>query len=213
MIIISGLVNWNKSGYMPKIQGLVLAAGLSSRCVNNKLLVEVEGFPIIGKTIKILMSMGLASINVVLGSCGTEIRKALTGYPLQFIYNPDYRSGMGSSLKTGINIIGQDPSIDAILLMLGDMPLIEKSTVECLMTAYERERPLIIVPRFKGRRGHPVIFSREVLPILNHISGDQGAREIIDSRISQVHFIDIDDPGILIDLDTLEAIARHFPAT
>ena len=196
-----------------KIQGLVLAAGLSSRCGTNKLLMPAEGSAIIERTVRTLIKANLAGITVVLGSCSEEIKKVLNGYSLQFIYNPDYKDGMSTSLQAGINAISQDPGIDAVLIMLGDMPLIRDNTVKDLMTAYQTKRPVIIVPRCQGQPGHPVIFDRTVFPAVNLISGDRGAREIINCRAEQVLFIDSNDPGILIDLDTREAINKYFPAT
>ena len=195
---------------MAKIKGLVLAAGLSSRCGTNKLLVKVNGTTIIEKTIAILMSAPVAGISVVLGSSGDEIRKVLAGYPIDFIWNPDYESGMSSSLKTGISEIMQDHEAEAVLLMLGDMPLIKSTTVACLIDEYEKNSSLIIVPCYKGRRGHPVIFDRKMFKAISKITGDHGAREVITSHLDQVLFVDIDDPGIILDLDTKEAIEEQF---
>ena len=196
-----------------KIQGLVLAAGLSSRCGTNKLLIPAEGSAIIERTVRTLIKANLAGITVVLGSCSEEIKKALKGYSLQFIYNPDYKDGMSTSLQAGINAIGQDPGIDAVLVMLGDMPLIRDNTVKDLMTAYQTKRPVIVVPRCQGQPGHPVIFDRAVFAAVDSIRGDRGAREIINCLAEQVLFIDSNNPEILIDLDTREAINKYFPAT
>ncbi len=196
---------------MAKIHGLVLAAGLSSRCGTNKLLIEVDGTTIIEKTMAILMTVPLAGINVVLGNSGDEIRKALAGYPIHFIWNPDYKSGMSSSLKIGISEIMQDHEVEAVLLMLGDMPLIKSTTVACLIDEYEKSSSLMIVPRYKGSRGHPVIFDRKMFQAISNITGDHGAREVINSYSDEVLFIDIDDPGIILDLDTKEAIEKQFP--
>lgn len=195
---------------MNRIEGLVLAAGLSSRMGTNKMLMKVNGSVIIEKTITMLMKSSISNITVVLGNCSKEIMKALEDYPVNFIYNPDYGSGMSSSIKCGIKWAAEQSGIDAVLIILGDMPLIKADTIDYLIEEYKKKSSAIIVPRYKGRNGHPVLFSRKMFRHILTIKGDNGAREVINNFSDQVLFLDVDDPGITIDLDTKEDIAIIF---
>lgn len=195
---------------MANIEGLVLAAGLSSRMGTNKLLLEVNGSAIIEKTVAILLGTAVSGVSIVLGSCSNEIRRLLDKYPINFIYNSNYKSGMSYSIKSGIDAMMERIDIDAVLIMLGDMPLIDSSTVNRLIEEYENNCSLIIVPRYNGRSGHPVLFSREMFESILEIKGDNGAREVVNKFLDQVLFVDVDDSGIIIDLDTKEDLERNF---
>ncbi|NLB51526.1 MAG: nucleotidyltransferase family protein [Syntrophomonadaceae bacterium] len=195
---------------MIRIEGLVLAAGLSSRMGTNKMLIKVNGSVIIEKTIAVLMESPISNITIVLGNCSNEIMKALEYYPVNFIYNPDYESGMSSSIKCGIKWAAEQSDIEAVLVILGDMPFIKNDTISFLIEEYKKNNSAIIVPRYKGRNGHPVLFSREMFQYILTIKGDNGAREVINNFSDQVLFLDVDDPGITIDLDTKQDIVNIF---
>lgn len=195
---------------MTRIEGLVLAAGLSSRMGTNKMLIKVNGSAIIEKTIVTLMGSPLSNITIILGNDSNEVKKVLEHYPVSFIYNPDYRQGMSTSIICGIKWAAEQSDIDAVLVILGDMPFVKTDTIGFLIDEYKKKSSAIIVPCYKGRNGHPVLFSREMFRYILAIKGDNGAREVINTFKNQVLFIDVDDPGIIIDLDTKQDIVNVF---
>lgn len=195
---------------MANIEALVLAAGLSRRMGANKLLLEVEGSTIIEKTVDVTMASPVSGISMVLGNAGNDIKKILAAYPINFIDNPNYASGMSSSLKSGIKSMINRKDVDAVLVMLGDMPFVSTETVTRLIKEFEKNHSLIIAPRYNDSRGNPVLFSREMFQYVLEINGDCGAREVINRFQDQVVFIDVDDPGIIMDLDTKEDMSNNF---
>jgi molybdenum cofactor cytidylyltransferase len=189
---------------MANVEALVMAAGLSSRMGTNKLLVKINGKTVIEQTAAVAMASSVSGVTMVVGKAVDDIKTALSAYPVNFIDNPDYASGMSSSVKAGIRSVLNRKNVEAVLMMLGDMPLVSTATLNQLITEFENSRNPIIAPRYQGRRGNPVLFSREVFSYMLTIEGDKGAREVLDSLKHQVKFLDVDDPGIVIDLDTKE---------
>lgn len=195
---------------MPKIAALVLAAGLSSRMGSNKMLVRINGLTIIEKTIQVLREAPLSGISIILGDSSDAVREVLRDYPVNFVYNPDYRSGMSSSIKCGIKSVLGNKAIDAVLVMLGDMPLIAASTIDRLIEEFRQSRRPIVVPYYNGQRGHPVLFSRAIFAHIMEIRGDNGAREVIEKFPEQVSYVGVNDRGIILDLDTKQDIIDIF---
>jgi molybdenum cofactor cytidylyltransferase len=194
---------------MAHVEALILAAGLSSRMGTNKLLLNVKGSTIIEKTVAIIMATPVTGVSMVLGNAGSDIKRVLATYPISFIENPNYASGMSSSVRIGIKSIMDRQDIDAVLVMLGDMPLVLSDTVTRLIQEFEENHSLIIAPRYHGRRGNPVLFSRAMFRHMLEVKGDNGAREIINIYQDQVLFVDVNDPGIIIDLDTKEDLQNN----
>ena len=112
-------------------------------------------------------------------------------------------SGMGSSLAHGVRVAAA-AGADAVLIALGDMPWIRRDTITIVAAALAAADQ-IVVPRYGGKPGHPVGFGRSHFPALSHLRDDQGARDVIASA-GAVRWIDVDDPGILIDIDTPEQL-------
>jgi molybdenum cofactor cytidylyltransferase len=90
-------------------------------------------------------------------------------------------------------------------VLLADQPLLQPETIDTLIDLYRREQPPIVVPRHAGQRGNPVLFDRRLFPELLAISGDQGARSVIQSHEHELRWLDTADGGILLDIDTPDA--------
>ncbi len=183
-----------------KIAAIVLAAGQSTRAGPvNKLTHSIDGTAMVRTVVDTLVSTAVSTVIVVTGFEALKIEHALTGQPVSFTHNPDYASGMGGSIGSGVKALADD--VDGILICLGDMPHVKASTIKTVMKAMAEGH--ICVPVSSGRQGHPVLFSRFFFNALKSIRGDKGGKAVMKSNAQRVHKIPVDDEGILIDHDTV----------
>ena len=188
----------------PRIAGLVMAAGRSSRMGANKLLLDDGGHPIIATVIDHALAAGLAEIVVVCGHQEQEVRRALAGKAVRIIPCPDFAEGMSASLRCGLKALSQD--VDAAFVLLGDMPRVGADLLRRMSAAYNpTEGRSIIVPSFGGKRGNPVLWDRRFFAEMMELAGDVGARHLIGEHADQVTEIEAADAGIMMDVDTPEA--------
>lgn len=183
-----------------RVAALVLAAGRSSRMgVENKLLMPVDGVPMALRAVMAARASRACALTVVLGHEAGEVEAALAGSGAGFARNPDPAQGMSSSLRVGITALADD--IDAVVVLLGDMPRITAAHVDCLIEAFDPAQPAIIVPEHQGRRGNPVLWPRAFFAEMCALAGDQGARGLIERYPEQVVRVPVDDDAIFIDVD------------
>jgi molybdenum cofactor cytidylyltransferase len=187
------------------IAAIVLAAGESKRMPGaNKLLCEVHGEPMLAHVVDVLAGAGLAQIVVVTGHEATEIRGALSGRDVVFTHNPDYRGGMSSSLRVGLEAV--EGKVDAALVCLGDMPWVGVEVIAALLAAFDRDDPRVCVPVHDRKRGNPVLWPARFFIEMRQIAGDQGARRLLDQYAEEVIFVPVSDPSVNLDIDTPEAL-------
>lgn len=191
------------SGLGPRVVGLVLAAGRASRMGtgHNKMLAVLEGRPLVAHSVDAALGAGLAEVWVATGYQAGLVRAALAGRPVRFAHNPDFESGLASTLRAGLLAIG--PHCDAIVVLLGDMPRIRADDIRVLMAAFEQSAGRsICVPVHEGRRGNPVLWPAAERDALLRATGDTGGRELLRERDAQLVRVPIDHPGVLLDIDT-----------
>ena len=190
----------------PRIAAVLLAAGKSSRMGTNKMLEMIDGRPMVARTAQRLLSSRARPIVAVLGNMADQVDDALSRLPVDRVRNPDYADGLSTSLKRGITALPAD--IDGAIVCLGDMPLIAGRDLDRLIAAFNPlEGRAIVVPTRHGRRGNPVLWSRQFFPEMMALSGDSGARKLIDEHADLVAEIEMDNDSVLIDIDTPEALA------
>ena len=183
------------------IAAIVLAAGTSSRFgPANKLLATYRGKPMICHAIKNIELAGFADIYIVSGFESKKIREILKGKRVTFVPNPEFKSGIASSIRAGIKAL--PPDCRAALIALGDMPGVSPDTIKVLMAAPSD----IAIPVFAGKRGNPVLWRREAFDALLSVEGDSGGKQVISQYSGAVTEVPVDDRGILFDLDTSEAL-------
>jgi molybdenum cofactor cytidylyltransferase len=189
----------------PRIYALILAAGRSTRMGQNKLLMEIGGVPLFHHTIGATLAAKVQGAVIVTGHEPARIAPAqLPG--VRAVYNPDYASGMASSLKAGLAAMPKDSG--AALIVLGDMPAVRTDDIDALISAFEPSGGKgIVVPTYNGKRGHPVLFGRAYWPSILEARGDQGARQALIDNADAVCEVPVDNPGVLMDADTPEALA------
>ena len=188
----------------PRVAGLVMAAGRSSRMGANKLLMDDNGKPIVTRVVEQALAADLAAIIVVTGHQEVEVRAALAGHGVRFVSCPDYADGMSASLRSGLKALPAD--IDAALVLLGDMPRVGTALLRRMIAGFNpTEGRAIIVPSFQGKRGNPVLWDRRFFGEMTELAGDVGARHLIGEHAELVTEIAAEDGGIFLDIDTPEA--------
>lgn len=195
-----------RSDRPPKVAAIVLAAGQSKRMKGaNKLLAPAPDKPLIACTLDALAATAIEQIVVVLGHDADAVKKAVNQAEASFVVNDKFEQGMGTSIAAGIRGLGDN--IDAVLIVLGDMPRISPIVIAALLEALDPATGVTIAaPVFEGKRGNPVLLSREHFMALAGLTGDEGARELIVTAGDAVALVPVDDPGVLFDIDTKAAL-------
>ena len=193
----------------PRIAALILAAGQSRRMGEvNKLLIEIEGKPMVRRVAETVLASSASPVVAVLGHERDRVRAAFAGTKVRCIYNPDFAGGISTSLKRGLATLPDD--IDGVLVCLGDMPLLGTGEIERLITAFNpTEGRAIIVPTRRGKRGNPVLWARRFFAEMQEIAGDVGARHLIGAYPELVVEIEMAGEGVVLDIDTPEALAAY----
>ncbi len=194
------------------ISGILLAAGESRRMGSPKALLLYQGRTFIERICTAFLTAGVDELIVVLGARAAELRQALPTHPsLRPVENSRYFQGQLSSLTTGIGALS--PESEAAVVNLVDHPLVTAETIKALIDSF-RAAPLpILIASYHGRRGHPVLFSSQVYGEILAAPLDQGAKVVVRKDPSRVREIQLDDPGILADIDTPEDYSRYIGET
>lgn len=190
-----------------KIAAIVLAAGRSTRmgAGRNKLTTELDGKPIVRRTVEAALGSRARPVVVVTGHERERIEVALAGLDVAFAHNPRFAEGLSTSLKTGLGSL--PPDADAAVVLLGDMPLLPADVVDALIAAFEpKEGRAIVVPVRHGRRGNPVLWGRGYFAALASLKGDVGAKHVLAENAEAVAEIGVDTEAIFIDIDTPDAL-------
>lgn len=191
-----------------RVAAVILAAGRSARMKGaNKLLSPVNGEPMVRKVAETALASKAQYVLAVTGHQEEEVRVALSGLGVSLVSNPRFAEGLSTSLKAGLHALPQD--IDAVLILLGDMPLISPQQINRLIGAFHPEKGRsIVAPAFNGKRGNPVLWSRKFIPQMMMIEGDVGARHLIGENMDMVFEVEMEDEATLTDIDRPEDLAQ-----
>ena len=192
----------------PRIAAIVLAAGRSTRMgAVNKLLADLGGRPMVRRVVDAALASRARPVLVVTGHEAARVAAALTGLDVTLVANPDYATGLASSVKAGVRALPAE--CDGALVLLGDMPRIAPEHLDRLMLAFAAEQgTAIVVPTHKGQQGNPVLWPAERFPELLQLEGDAGAKRLIVDHAGQVRGIDLGTDAVFADVDTPEALER-----
>jgi len=183
-----------------RIAAVVLAAGRAQRMGSPKQLAAIGGVPMIRRAVEAIQGSDIRAVIVVTGHEAEQVGAALRGLPLTIVRNPDYAAGISSSLRTGLEAL--PPDIDAVLVALGDMPLVSSADINQLIAAFDpAEGRSVVVPVHQGKRGNPVLWSAAYFAEMKTLSGDTGAKRLLADHAEAVGEVEL-GPGILTDIDT-----------
>lgn len=170
-----------KPRHAPVVDAVLLAAGRGERMGGpNKLLAQFSGKPLVRHVADILAASKVRTICAVTGHQAARIEDALRGSSARLVSNPDYPTGLSSSLKAGVR--GMRPDTGGVLIMLGDMPGITTDDIDTLVATFVKEKGNAIVrATYGGKRGNPVILPRSLFPAIADLEGDTGARHLVEN--------------------------------
>ena len=193
--------------HTPRVGAIVLAAGRASRMGANKLCAELDGEPIVRRVVGAALASSARPVIVVTGHEAEAVRAALAGLDVTFVDNPAFADGMSTSLRAGIAAAAA-LGLDAALVCLGDMPRLAAHHLDAVIAAGRAAGDAaIVVPTCERKRGNPVLWPRRYFDAIAELTGDVGARALIERHADAVHTVALDDPAILVDVDTPAALA------
>jgi molybdenum cofactor cytidylyltransferase len=186
----------------PKIAGIILAAGASSRMGRTKQLLPLRGQTILECVVDNALASSLDRIIVVLGHKAVEIEQLVASRGVATIHNHLYAKGQSTSLKAGLRALSEE--FDAALFLLGDQPLVGPQIINQILAAYQASPSPIVLPVFNGKRGNPALFSRETFSRIMALKEDRGARPLFEEYAEHILKLPVSDPAIHFDIDTEE---------
>jgi molybdenum cofactor cytidylyltransferase len=165
----------------------------------NKLLVDLDGEPLIARTVDAALASRAANVVVVTGYQAARVRAALAGRDIAFAHNRYYARGLSSSLRRGLAAL--DAAIEGALICLGDMPWVSASDLDALIAAFARADRPICVPVRGRRRGNPVLWPARHFAALRALQGDVGARGLLRRHAREALRVSRPDAGVTSDVD------------
>src|SRR5262245_9807742 len=186
------------------ITSIVLAAGFARRMGRQKLLLDLNGAPVVRWSVDAVVPH-VDDCVVVTGQDDAAVRAALRGLRVRYAVNTRPQDGQGSSIAVGIAAL--EATAAAVRVVLGDQPQTPADVVPSLLAARRRGGKAIVAPSYRGVRGTPVLFAAETFPELRVLDGDSGARAVVMAHPGRVAVIEF-DVAMPADVDTPEDFAR-----
>jgi molybdenum cofactor cytidylyltransferase len=204
------------------VGALVLAAGLSSRMGQPKMVLPWGTAKVISHVVQTLLEGGVQQVVVVTGGARAAVENALSGLQeyqsgiVLAVFNPDYVNGeMLTSVQVGLRALqASEPAFacSAFLLALGDQPQMQSETVRDVIAAYRANAAPLVVPSFEMRRGHPWLIDQRLWPGLLAMSSPFTLRDFLNQNRTDIHYVNVRTSSIHADLDTPEDYDRQAPA-
>jgi molybdenum cofactor cytidylyltransferase len=191
----------------PKLMfsAIVLAAGMSTRMGQNKLLLIFKHRSLIAHAVDTLLASEVDEVIVVLGHEAEKVAKELEGKPVKLVQNPDYQSGQSTSVQVGVSAVS--PHARGILICLADQPLVRPEDVNRLIGAFVEAKKInknIVVPFYNGRRGNPVVLDSSYREAILEIAGDIGCKRVIKRYPDNVQVVEMEADHVVRDIDRIE---------
>jgi molybdenum cofactor cytidylyltransferase len=193
-------------------EAVVLAAGAGSRFGGGKLLAPWGDGVLLDGALAAALAAPVRAVTLATGAQGDQVAAAARAFAarigqsarLTIVYAPDHAEGMGASLRTAVATLPSDAA--GVFVFLGDMPRVPHAVLAPLAQALRDGAPAA-APSFEGRRGHPAAIGRELLPSLRTLTGDQGARAVLQLLGSRLALVEASDDGVLFDVDLKSDLA------
>ena len=185
-----------------RVPAIILAAGESKRMGQSKLLMPLGNKSIIEMTVDNYLTSDVIDVIIIVGNETDEIVSRIDSKGVKIRTNRDYYGGMGTSISAGMHSLDKD--YDGVMIALGDQPFVDHLTINLLVEAFSVCTEGVVVPLFRGRRGHPIVFSKKYEDDLKALKGDVGGRQILESYPEDILEVTVDCEGTVIDIDTLD---------
>ena len=189
------------------IYAIVLAAGCSSRMGIQKLLLPFGEKKIISHIVAQVLSSKVEKVYVVIGHKAEQVARELSGKPVTIVNNPEYESGMLSSVRAGLRHMPQ--KCTAVLVALGDQPSITTELIDRMIQSFFSSEKKIIVPLHKGKHGHPILFSKTYRDEILANYDDVGLRGILQTHNEDVFEMNVSSQAVLSDIDNPDDYQRE----
>lgn len=186
---------------------MILAAGESKRMGKPKLLLPFGEKTMIETVIDRVIQSKVEKILVVLGSNREKIEKKIGNLPLEIAVNPDFKEGMLSSVQRGLEALPEEAQ--AVLVFLGDQPSIPSEVIDSVINAFRKTGKGIVLPVYKGERGHPVLIDMKYRHEVENLNPEVGLRELVYGQPDDILEVEVDDAGILRDINVIEDYMRE----
>jgi molybdenum cofactor cytidylyltransferase len=192
------------------IQAIVLAAGKSRRMGEPKLALPWGDTTVLAHVISAVQAAEVDDVLVVLGSHRELLEPICREAGVRWIFNEDFETGeMLGSLQCGLRNL--PPDADAALVVLGDQPQIQTSTVRGVLVEFTHTTAPIIVPSTGGHRGHPWLVRRSMWPEMLAMHAPDSPREFLNRHATQIGYVELNSPSIVQDIDTPQDYLKHRP--
>lgn len=187
---------------------IVLAAGKSTRMRGrNKLLIKIDGKPIIRRVVEAALNSKVDEVIVVLGWEADRLRELLTDLPCRLILNKNYGRGQSSSLKAGLREVAE--ATRAILVLPGDVALIDSRSINLVVEEYNRAKASIVVAAHEGRLGHPILLDKKLFPEIEQIDEETfGLKFVVKKHQNEMRLIEAGSANVLRDVDAPEDLEQ-----
>jgi len=192
-----------------RVGAVILAAGRSTRMGEAKQLLPLGESTVLEQTLGNVRGAAIDEIVLVLGSSAETIRQQLpitAVEGLKVVVNQNYNEGMASSLRAGLSAV--DPHIDAALIVLADQPFVRPETLDRIVDQHLSSGAQIVIPLYRGFRGNPVLLDRSVFHEVMALDGDIGCRAIFGNHLEGIVKVEVEDVGILLDIDNKDDYER-----
>ena len=188
------------------ICAIILAAGKSLRMGTQKLLLPFANQTVIGHVADQVIKSPIRQVLVVTAEQSEQIAAALKGKRLSIVINPDFEGDMLSSIRCGLRAL---PGCEAVMILLGDQPAIRSELIGEMIKIFETASASIIIPTYRGRRGHPILFSSKYCDEVQKRFDNVGLRGLLGAHPEQVHEMKVDDEAVLADMDVPQDYQRE----
>lgn len=193
---------------MVAISAILLGAGESKRMGVDKLSLSWGKKTVLEHCLDTLLRSKVKEVVVVLGGQTRGVGSRIKGRKVKVVINPHSRWGMSASIRRGIQAI--DPRSQGILIALGDQPLLQTRTINALIHAFVQRKGSIVLPSYRGRRGHPVLFARCYEKELLKLRGDVGGKSIIKIYSGSIIEVRTRSEAVVKDIDTWKGYKKEF---
>ena len=187
-----------------KLAGIILAAGASRRMGSPKALLDYRGETFVGRLVRIFSCC--CDVVIVVAGVHAELIRGRMDRRARLVINPDPDRGQLSSLQTALAEVPRDAA--GFLFTPVDCPTVREETIETLIHAFHKNRTLFAIPRYHGRRGHPVCVRASLIAEFLALPPTAETRAVVNMHADRITYIDVDDPGVLADVDDLEAYRK-----